>query len=125
MLRQAALKLLRERHYVIKGLLVSGVLGVMLSFVLAGRYTSITRIIPPQQIQSTLTGLLGQMGTMSFAGLAGLRNPSDVYVQLLRTDSIAHSLINRFKLYDHYGKERYEDVKQMLDRRSRIRAGSL
>lgn len=123
MFRQAVLKLIRERHYVIKGLLVSVVLGVMLSFVVAGRYTSATRIIPPQQIQSTLTGLVGQMGTMSFSGLAGLRNPSDVYVQLLRTDSIAHALINRFKLYDHYGKEKFEDVRLMLDRRSRIRAG--
>ena len=123
MFRQAILKLIKERIYVAKGILVSVVLGVVLSLQLAGRYTSATRIIPPQQIQSTLTGLVGQMGTINFSGLAGLRNPSDVYVVLLRTDSIAHALVNRFKLYDHYGQEKFEDVRRTLDRRSRIRAG--
>ena len=123
MLQQALSKLGKERLYVVKALFVAAALGAGLSFLIAGKYTSATRIIPPQQIQSTLTGLVGQMGTMSFSGLAGLRNPSDVYVQLLRTDTVALALAKRFNLHEHYDTEKFEDVRLRLERRSRIRAG--
>jgi capsule polysaccharide export protein KpsE/RkpR len=122
-LNQALSKLTKERLYLAKAAVVAAVAGLALSFLLAGKYTSTTRLIPPQQVQSTLSGLMGQLGVLGFTGLAGLRNPSDVYVSLLRTDSIALALAKRFDLYEHYGVSKFDDVRRRLEKRSRIRAG--
>ena len=84
--------------------------GVILSLVLPVRYTAITKIMPPQQTQSTASMLmmnqLATSGGGSLAALAGgglgLRNPNDIYVGLLTSRPIADALIQKFNLAKEY-----------------------
>jgi uncharacterized protein involved in exopolysaccharide biosynthesis len=84
--------------------------GVILSFVLPVRYTATTKIMPPQQTQSTASMLmmnqLTGVGGGSLAALAGgglgLKNPNDIYIGLLTSRPIADAIIQKFDLAKAY-----------------------
>src|SRR5690348_3195947 len=81
-------------------LLAAGSLGLAavtaaISLVLPASFTGVTRILPPQQAQSTATAMLSQLGLglPGSAGAAlGLKNPSDLYVAMLKSDTVADAL---------------------------------
>jgi tyrosine-protein kinase Etk/Wzc len=83
--------------------------GVTLCFVLPARYTATTKIMPPQQTQSTASMLmmnqLTGVGGGSLAALAGgglLKNPNDIYIGLLTSRPIADAIIQKFSLAKEY-----------------------
>ena len=84
--------------------------GLVLCFVLPVRYTATTKIMPPQQTQSTASMLmmnqLTSIGGGSLAALAGgglgLKNPNDIYVGLLTSRPIADAIIQKFDLVKVY-----------------------
>jgi capsule polysaccharide export protein KpsE/RkpR len=106
---------------VIAFVVIGALAGAILGLVIPGRYSSSARIIPPQQIQSSVATLSNQLGAIGFTGLGGLRNPSDVHVHLLRSDTVARALAQRFQLAHHYGVDTFEDVQRKLESRSKIR----
>lgn len=116
-----ASKIWEGRNRLAASVLVATAVGVLLALVIPGRYSSTSRIIPPQQVQSSLGSIVGQMGAVGFSGLASLRNPADVYVQLLRSDTVTVQLIKRFALDKHYDLKTLDDVKRKLENRSYIR----
>src|SRR5207248_8381838 len=65
---------------------------------------------------------LGPLGALASQGL-GLHNPSDIYVAMLRSTSIANSLVDRFSLMKIYDKELKVDAIKILRDRSEINAG--
>jgi tyrosine-protein kinase Etk/Wzc len=85
-------------------------------------YTATSTILPPQQKQSALNSMLGQMGAI--AGLSvgdlGLRNPDDVFVAMLTSRTIEDKLINRFDLQNVYRATRYQDAQKRLRANSEI-----
>lgn len=83
--------------------------GVVLSLVLPVEYTSTTRIMTPQQTQSTATMLMNQLAgagsamiPSSVGGALGLRNPNDLYVGILGSRTIADALVKEFGLQNVY-----------------------
>jgi len=102
------------------------VISAGVSLLLPNYYTGTTKILPPQQTQST-SAVLAQLG--SLAGLAGaaaasgLKNPNDLYVGMLKSRTVADNLIQRFdlnKLYD----EKYQSLtRKRLARETTIAAG--
>ncbi|MCU1284856.1 MAG: hypothetical protein JWO13_1206 [Acidobacteriales bacterium] len=98
---------------------------VILAFILPVYYTAETRILPPQQTQSIANSMLGQFGPLaSLAGKdLGLKNPSDIYVALLQSRSIADSIIQRFNLLQVYGEGKISNAREKLADHSRISAG--
>jgi len=89
---------------------------------LPNTYTAISTILPPQQKQSALNSMLGQIGAI--AGLSGgdlgLRNPDDVFVAMLTSRTIADNLVNRFDLRKVYRVRRYQDARKKLKQNSEI-----
>jgi uncharacterized protein involved in exopolysaccharide biosynthesis len=85
-------------------------------------YTAISTILPPQQKQSALNSMLGQIGAI--AGLSGgdlgLRNPDDVFVAMLTSRTIEDNLINRFDLRKAYRVKRYQDAQKKLKQNSEV-----
>jgi uncharacterized protein involved in exopolysaccharide biosynthesis len=89
---------------------ISVLLGVMLSLALPVRYTATTKIMTPQQTQSTaalmMMNQLTSMGGGSLAALAGgglgLKNPNDTYIGLLTSRPIADTIIQKFDLAKEY-----------------------
>ena len=84
---------------------VIALLAVGYSLLLPNIYTATTKILPPQQNQSNAAAMLAQLGG-SLAGLAGgvagIKSPSDLYVGMLKSRTVADNLIQRFKLMQVY-----------------------
>jgi uncharacterized protein involved in exopolysaccharide biosynthesis len=84
--------------------------GVVLALVQPVRYKATTKIMPPQQTQSTASMLmmnqLTSVGGGSLAALAGgglgLKNPNDIYIGLLTSRPIADAIIQKFDLAKVY-----------------------
>jgi uncharacterized protein involved in exopolysaccharide biosynthesis len=88
-------------------------------------YAGITKILPPQQTQST-SAVLSQLGNLT--GLAGgaatgLKNPNDLYVGMLKSRTVADNLIARFGLNELYEEKYQSSTRNRLARETTITAG--
>src|SRR5262245_20649204 len=81
-----------------------GALTLGISFLFPNIYTGTARILPPQQSQSNAVAILGQLGAIGQLGSSalGLKNPSDVFVAMLKSRTVADGIIARFKLQELY-----------------------
>jgi tyrosine-protein kinase Etk/Wzc len=94
--------------YITLGLML---LTAIFSLIITPVYRAETKIMPPQQSnQGSMSQLLGQLG--SAAGLIGLpsgslKNPGDLYIAMLKTNSVLDRMIDRFDLMKlHKAKSR-------------------
>lgn len=98
------------------------VLGV--SLVMSNIYIGTTRLLPPLQQQSSAAAMLGQLGLITGTGaMLGLKRPSDLYVGMLSSRTVADNIINRFDLKRRYGVETYDDVRKILKTKTDITVG--
>lgn len=119
------LTLLAERKFFIfKFVGAVAVLSVIAAFVWPKTYEGVVKIMPPQQNPSAATNVLNQLGPLAaLAGSTlGIHNPSDLYVDMLRSRSVADALIQRFSLMQVYGLKDIADVRKLLEERSQIEA---
>ena len=104
--------------------IVVGVLSIALSFLMPNIYQSRTRMLPPQQAQSSASALLSQLGGFAgMAGVAGLKNPNDLYVAMLRSRTLSERLVNRFNLKKAYETDSTERTLKRLENNTTITAG--
>src|SRR5262245_17132115 len=105
----------------------AGIVAAIVSFLLPNIYTGTTKILPPQQAQSSTTALLAQFGAlMGGGGAAGplaIRNPNDLYVGMLKSRTVADNLIARFELQKSYGKDTMSDTRKKLANSTTIASG--
>ncbi len=106
--------------------IVVGVLALGITFVMPSTYTATARILPPQQQQNSAANLLAsQLG--GFAGIvgaaAGLKNPVDTYVAMVKSRTVADGLVNRFQLRQVYNARYNHDARKELANRTQIAAG--
>ena len=101
----------------------------IVSFLLPNYYTGTTRILPPQQSASAASALLNQLGG-AFGGLAGAaggaiggRNPTDLYIGMLRSRTVADNLIARFDLHKVYEQDLQSRTRAVLQGNTAIVAG--
>ncbi|MDR3725081.1 MAG: GNVR domain-containing protein [Terracidiphilus sp.] len=109
-----------------KGLIakITGVgilIGLALCFSSQVRYTATTKIIPPQQTQSSASMLMNQLssgGAGSLAAMAGgglgLKNPNDIYLGLLNSRPIADAIIQKFDLKSVYRASDMTSARKIL-----------
>lgn len=83
--------------------------GLVVSFLLPVRYTAVTRIMPPQQTQSTASLMMNQLmssGAGPLAAMAGsglgVKSPNDIYVGLLNSRPVADAIVQKFDLRNVY-----------------------
>ena len=116
------LALARGKKAILKVTITAALLATIVSFLLPKTYTATSTILPPQQKQSALNSMLGQIGAI--AGLSGgdlgLRNPDDVFVAMLTSRTIEDNLINRFDLRKAYRVKRYHDAEKKLKQNSEV-----
>src|SRR6266511_355839 len=104
----------------------AAVVSAAISLLLPNIYTGTTKVLPPQQTQST-SAVLAQLG--SLAGLAGgavaagLKNPNDLYVGMLKSRTVADNLIQRFDLNKLYDKKYPSETRKQLEKETTIVAG--
>lgn len=94
------------------------------TFLITPTFTASVQLMPPQQQQSGISALLGSLNNLSsVTGAAGLKNPSDQWIGLLKSRTIADSMIKRFDLVNYYELEYMFETRNELESRSRISAG--
>jgi len=113
----------RHRRAIALWPLAAAAVAAAVSLVLPQWYTATTRILPPQQGQSTAAAMLSQLGG-GIGGLAGgalgIKNPTDLYVGMLRSDTVADALVARFDLKKVYGQELLVDARKALREHARF-----
>lgn len=119
------LPLLQNRRTVLKWIVSTAIITAIVVFLSPNQYEAATKIMPPQQAQSTATAMLGQLGAL--AGLAGkdigLKNPSDLYVGIIKSRSIADAIIQQFDLQHYFHKKHLADTRKYLESHSEVEAG--
>jgi tyrosine-protein kinase Etk/Wzc len=96
-----------------------GLIAVIVVLLLPTWYTATARIMPPQQSQSNAVAILGQLGGLS-GGVAsqalGIKNPSDVYIAMLKSRTVGDRLIERLDLRKIYDKDLYYARRELAGR---------
>ena len=119
------LVLAQGKKAILQATIAVALLAIVVSLLLPKMYTATTTILPPEENPSTLTSILGQFGGLG--GLAGkdlgMKNPSDLFVVMLQSRSIADRLVDDFDLRKIYGVKTYQDARKKLASRSTISAG--
>ena len=124
--------LLQRKRFIFRFVLGATVLAVIVSFLLPVQYQAKVVLLPPAQNSSLASSLMGEIGAMgslgSLAALAGgglgLKNPADMYVSLLTSETVEDSLIQRFGLMQEYKKKLMSDTRKELEKRTTATSGA-
>jgi uncharacterized protein involved in exopolysaccharide biosynthesis len=122
----ALTQLARGRRLVAVVAGIAMLLGIVVSLLLRPRYTATTKIMTPQQTQSSASLLMSQLalnpiGPSQLAAATGgatlsLRNPNELYMGLLASRPIADAIVDKFDLMDVYrAKDRTAARKSLAD----------
>lgn len=127
-LLELLLILARHNRLILKVTGAAAILAVIVSLLMTNIYTGKTVILPPQQSSSSASMLLGQLGGLAGAagaagGSLGIKNPSDLYVGMLNSRTVADALIRRFKLQDLYKTDTLTSARRILGNATSIVSG--
>jgi uncharacterized protein involved in exopolysaccharide biosynthesis len=96
--------------------LVAAIVSAVIALLIPPQYTArATFLAPGSQQQSGSAAALSALG--SLGGLAGglaAKTPDELYVALLKSDSVQRALIDRFDLKAHYNIDSYETLRKVL-----------
>ena len=105
----------------------AAILSAGISLLLPKIYTAEAKILPPQQSQSmgaaAALSQLGPLASLAGAGL-GLRTPSDLYIAMLRSRTVADALIDRFSLMRVYKQTVRDYARKKLESATQIKTGT-
>lgn len=94
------------------------ILGLVIAFLIPARYTSTTRLMPPDNRGDAVgQGLarLRAMGTSQIASdMLGLKSNTDVFVGILNSRTIQNKIIDQFDLRRVYGIKLMDNARQAL-----------
>jgi capsule polysaccharide export protein KpsE/RkpR len=121
----ARLELLwQERRLLFRYTVVAFIVSTIIAFLIPVRYTSTTRLMPPDQagqgISSMVSALSGKSGDLGSIGgqLLGLKTSGDLFVGVLHSRTVQDDIIEKFDLRKVYGVRRYEDARRVLEGRT-------
>lgn len=102
-----------------------GGIAVATSLLMTPIFTATTTILPPQQQSNGLAAALGSLGALAGAAgsVAGLKNPSDLYIGMMQSTTISDRLIKKFDLQKRYEQETMVGARRALANTVQILAG--
>ena len=122
------LVVLAEHKWLVIGTpVITGTVALVASLFITPSFTSTLKLMPPQQQSSSgVAAMLGSLGSLTGAagGLAGLKNPNDLYVGMLESRTVGDSLIKRFSLHARYDTKTMDDTRKTLAGATEIANGS-
>lgn len=119
------LLLARNMRLLVGAPIAVGIMAVAVSYLVPNTYRATTKLLPPQQSQSGAAALLSQLGGVAnmAAGVAGIKNPNDLYVGMLKSRTVADELIKRFDLINAYDTDSIEKARTRLEDSTTVKAG--
>jgi uncharacterized protein involved in exopolysaccharide biosynthesis len=116
----------RERRFVFRCAAIGLLASIIIAFLIPVRYTSITRLMPPDQAGAGMASMLAALGKggselgMVGSELLGLKTSGDLFVGVLHSRTIQDRLVDKFDLRKVYGMRRWEDARKALEKRTDI-----
>jgi tyrosine-protein kinase Etk/Wzc len=112
----------QEKWTLILVTLLSALTGVVVSLNTPATYVSRTSIMPSQQSggggssMASLGSLAGLGGLGALSNMAaGIKSSDEMFIALMRSQSVQTSLIEQFKLKERYGARNTEEARQALN----------
>ena len=101
-------------------------LSIVYCFVAPTEYKSDVVILPVERnSSSSMMAQMGGLAPMIGAELGvGLKNPTDLYVAMLRTRTVEDAVISRFGLYGRYSSRSWAEARKKLDKHMKISVGA-
>jgi tyrosine-protein kinase Etk/Wzc len=114
-----------EKWTIITAAFIATAIGLAVALLLTPVYTARTTLLPPQQggggASAAMAASLGALAAT--AGVASaFKTPEELYVGLLKTDSVANALIDRFKLQERFEQKSLTDTRRTLTQKVRVSA---
>lgn len=109
------------------GPLLVGLAALGITFAIPPTFTAKIVFIPPKQQQSTAQSALADLASLGGGGMgaiAGVKNPADQYVALLKSSSVADAMVKRFGLQERYDAKYLEDARRDLAAETRVIVGA-
>ncbi len=105
--------------------IAAAVIATAISLALPNVYRSTTVLLPPQQPQSGASALLAQLGGAAgaAASIAGMKNPNDLYVGMLKSRTVADRVIAKFNLKNVYDTSSDEIARKRLETNTVVTSG--
>ncbi len=112
------------RRLIAYGVVAAALITSIITLLVPVTYTASTVILTPQTMPSSAAALLGELSSLgSLASLGGdnqFKSPSDTFLGVLSSRSVADELIRRFDLQHVYRKRTLVDTRKSLANHTRI-----
>lgn len=112
-----ALVLAKKKRFIIKFTLIVAIIAILVSFIMTPIYRAETKILPPQQGGSSMAAqILSQFGGAAglFGGILPTKTPNELYIGLLKSNSVLDRIIDRFDLIKFYKTKSREKARDIL-----------
>jgi capsule polysaccharide export protein KpsE/RkpR len=115
----------QQRRFLFRFAAIAFGLSVLFVLTIPVRYTSTTRLMPPDQggqgIASILAAL-GKTGDLGAVGstLLGLKTSGDLFIGVLHSRTVQDDIVKKFDLRKVYGSTRYEDARKELENQTDV-----
>lgn len=122
--------LARNRRFILKTTIGVALVGLIAALVLPSKYTASTAILPPQQNSSVGSALMAQLGaigslaSLGGGGSMGLKNPNDLQVALLKSQTVEDAMVDRFHLMNLFDVKLRSRARKKLESIVAIDSGS-
>jgi tyrosine-protein kinase Etk/Wzc len=101
--------------------------GGLTALVMPSRYTATVVMMPPQQSGSSSASMLAQLGNMgalaSMGGGLSIKNPNDLQVALLKSQTVEDAMVARFHLKDLYHTRYLSSTRKRWERKTVVDNG--
>jgi uncharacterized protein involved in exopolysaccharide biosynthesis len=118
-----------SRPFLYRCSLFALVLSVFVVFLIPVRYTSTTRLMPPDSAGGGMSSILAALtkgGSSELASLGGelfgLKSNGEVFVGMLHSNTVENALVDKFDLRKVYGARTYTSARDDLEDRTDISA---
>lgn len=119
-----------RKKTLLRVVILTAVASTAAAFLIPVKYSAEAVILTPQQPQPSLSALAQLAGLSSGAGLSGFnllsgfgRNPSELYIGILKSRTIADALIDRYGLKQVYNEPDFYRARKDLARNTTIKSG--
>jgi uncharacterized protein involved in exopolysaccharide biosynthesis len=115
-----------QRRFLFRITAVGLLLSTAMAWLVPSRFTSTTRLMPPDQqggsamaIMAAMSGKLGSLGGLA-GDLAGIKTPGDLFIGVMASRTVQATLVKDFDLQKVYGQRYLEDAINKLGERTAI-----
>lgn len=116
----------RKRLILLSGLVLAIVTALVVWF-MPQTFTAKASMLPPQK-ENSASALLGQLGGLASlvgggggaSSMLGLKNPDDLYIGLLQSETITDGIIDRFHLMQVYKEKKLSNARKKLASATKI-----